>query len=73
MTKPKNQDQYTHIDHESRIIRVETVIESINQSLIRLENKIDKIDNRLWQVMFWTIAGFIGILGVLAKVFHWLQ
>lgn len=33
-------------NHETRLTRVETVIENINASLIRLESKIDNLDKK---------------------------
>ncbi len=66
-------------DHESRIIRLEVIIENINNTLInlnnrmdRIENKLDKIDARTWQLMLFMVGGFSTLLGVMAHGFHWL-
>jgi uncharacterized coiled-coil protein SlyX len=87
-------------DHESRIVRLEFVVEEIGKTLVRLEqnmdrleqkidllaakfdkkydylgNRIDcvfdKLNHKIDHLLYFTIAGFTGILGVMAHVFHW--
>lgn len=81
--KPTTQDDFIHYDHESRIVRLETTIENINQTLIRMEkrfdgidNKLDKLDSRIWFVFCFLLTtmlgGFTALLGVMAHGFHWL-
>jgi hypothetical protein len=55
------------------------VVESLHRIERRLEimesnfnSRIDRIDNRLWQLMFFTIAGFAGVLGLIAHAFKWI-
>lgn len=81
-------------EHEGRVTRIELSIESINQTLIRLEKRMESIDNkmdgslkvldnkidvgfkslndRLWNNFYWMIGGFTGVLGILARVLHWI-
>jgi len=81
-------------EHEGRVTRIELSVESINQTLLRLEKRIDSIDSkmditlksldtkmdsgfkslndRLWNNFYWMIGGFTSILGILAKVLHWI-
>lgn len=62
-------------EHESRIVRLEVVIENINQTLTRMDKRLDTIekdakDNFKWMVS--TMIGFAVILcGIMAKGFHW--
>jgi hypothetical protein len=64
--------EYYRLDHESRITRLETTIENMNQTLIRIENKIDKLDSRIWSNFYWTIASFAAILLLIAHGFKWI-
>ncbi len=59
-------------NHESRITRLEISSENINLSLNRIETKLDKVDDRLWHLVFFMFGGFATTLGVMAKGFHWL-
>jgi hypothetical protein len=59
-------------DHESRITRLEVTIESIDKSLSEIKSTLKDIDKRLWSNFYWMIAGFTGVLGILAKSLHWL-
>lgn len=67
---------YYRLDHESRITRVETTVENINDTLKRLENKIDDgfktVSNRLWSNFYWMIGGFGSILLLIAHGFKWI-
>jgi hypothetical protein len=72
MSSATKNDGYIHYDHESRIVRLETTIENINQTLIRIETKTDKLSSRIWANFYWTIGGFASILYVLAHGFHWI-
>lgn len=71
MTNPKKID-YIENNHESRITRLEVTIENINQNLSQINNKLDKLDNRIWQMMLFTVGGFAALLAVMARGFHWL-
>lgn len=46
MKAHKNEGNNMKNDHESRIVRLEVTIESINQTLIRFEKRFDSIDKR---------------------------
>ena len=70
-------------DHESRITRLEVTIENINQTLIRVENRLEhlenKIDdgfkslnNRIWNNFYWMVAGFGSVLTLIAHSLHWI-
>ncbi len=67
-----NENQF---NHESRIVRLEVMIENINQTLIRMENKLDKIESNMQSDFRWLLSLmilFAGILcGLIAKGFHW--
>ena len=79
----QNKNDYLNYDHESRITRLEVTIENINQTLIeikadmkngfnKIDEKFDKINSRLWQLVFFIIACSTGILGVIAHGFKWI-
>lgn len=38
----------------------------------KLDKKFDKLNDRLWTLFFWMIAGFASILGIMAHGFHWV-
>lgn len=65
-----------------KISSIEQNISHINESLQRIESnmksgfqevngRIDKINNRLWQLFFWVTGGFGAVLVVIAKANHW--
>jgi hypothetical protein len=69
-------------DHESRIVRLEVVIENINQTLIRIDKRLDRIEDRLERIeqsvwgnfkyLVTTMIGFSAIIcTIMAKGFHW--
>ncbi len=54
------------------------IVESLNRVERRLDsmnghfhNRFDKLDNRLWQLMLFTVAGFSGVLAIVAHGFKW--
>ena len=51
------------------LIRVEKTLENTNKSIERLDSKLDS--RFLWLLSF-GIAGFSGLLGVMAHGFHWM-
>lgn len=78
MTNDKNIQE-----HEARIIRLEVTIENINAALIdikkkldlidaRFETKFDKLEAKIWSLLFWTVSGFAALLAVMAHGFHWI-
>lgn len=63
---------YFNRDHESRITRVEVVIESIGQNLKELNNKMDrmndKIDSNFRLLLSVYGAGFMILLSLILKL-----
>lgn len=61
--------------HESRIVRLEVIIENINNTLMRLERRLDTIEKDVKDNFKWTITTMIGfalvLCGCMAKGFHW--
>jgi molecular chaperone GrpE (heat shock protein) len=83
MTVHNKNDAIINYDHGTRIARLETTIDNINQTLIRIEKKLDnledktengfnKINNRIWINFYWTIGGFATILAIMAHGFKWI-
>ncbi len=70
INKPKDQPISNKI--ESRLTRLEVVIENINASLNRIENKMDKIEQRLWSNFYWMVGANAAILLVMAHGFKWI-
>lgn len=38
----------------------------------KFDGRFDSLNNRIWYNFYWMIAGFVGLLGVLAHGFKWL-
>jgi len=68
---------------DTRIALLEQSIGHINQTLIRIEKRLDTMDakidarfdslnNRIWNNFLWIIGGFTAILGILAHALHWI-
>lgn len=83
MSKEEKNSSYIHQDHESRITRLEVVIENINSTLARMDKRLDSIEtkmdegfrsvnNRIWNNFYWMVAGFASILATIAHAQHWL-
>lgn len=62
----------SHIDQT--LIRIESRINQLDEKIDKIESKIhiriDKLDNRLWQIIFLISSSVVAI--VLGKIFHWL-
>jgi hypothetical protein len=54
-----------HIDQT--LMRIESTIEKMDKSL---NARIDKVENRLWQILFLISSSIVGI--IIAKIFHWI-
>ena len=56
--------------------RLETIESKTDRKLEKLNNKldtgIDKVCDRLWTIMFWTVGGFTAVLGILAHAMEWI-
>lgn len=63
---------YFNRDHESRITRVEVVIESIGQNLKELNNKMDRMNDKIDSNFRWLLsvygAGFMILLSLILKL-----
>jgi hypothetical protein len=44
----------------------------IDQRLDRIEDKIDKLNSRIWTNFYWMLGAFAALLGVMAHGFRWL-
>ncbi|HWY33278.1 MAG TPA: hypothetical protein VNX68_01450 [Nitrosopumilaceae archaeon] len=79
MTTHRNEQHFYELNTEARLIKLETTTELISKNLTEINQKIDKLDNRLWQLFMWTIAGFgatmagfVGLFTIMAHGFKWL-
>ena len=50
--------------------RIDGLDKSLNTKMDKLESRMDKIDNRLWQIMFLISSSIIGV--IIGKIFHWI-
>lgn len=57
---------------ESRITRAEATYEALLRSEERIEDRFNRIDSRITQLLRMMIIGFIGIAGLIAKTNHWI-
>lgn len=61
---------------DTRVALLEMSISHINETLIRFEKKIDKIDDKIDSRFFWLlglqISSFVGLLATIAKSVHWI-
>jgi hypothetical protein len=78
MTTERTQQHLYELNTESRLTKLETTNELIQKTLTSIENKIDKLDSRIWQLFMWTlggfgatIAGFFSMFAVMAHGFKW--
>ena len=78
MTTERTQQHLYELNTESRLTRLESTNELILKNLVEINAKIDKLDNRLWQLFMWTIAGFgatiagfVSLFAIIAHGFEW--
>lgn len=75
MTMVNNNDALINYDHGTRIARLETTIENINQTLIEIKSDMksgfDKLNSRMWMNFYWSVGAAAAILLVMAHGFHW--
>lgn len=79
-----NQNYYDRIVYlEARNENIVTALMDIKFSIDKLDKKIDKVeenlgsridklDAKIWNLFLWTIAGFAGVFGLMAKILHWI-
>ena len=64
-----------NMKEETRIALLEQSIGHINETLLRLESKIDKLDGKLDSRFIWLITmgigAFAGLFGMMAHAMHW--
>lgn len=82
ITMKTNQKHHNNNDsNQTRIALLEQSIGHIDQTLMRIEStiekmdkslnaRIDKVENRLWQILFLISSSIVGI--IIAKIFHWI-
>ncbi len=74
---------YKDDTQETRIAVLENTMLHIHETLERLDKRMtslemnmnqrfDKLDSRLWQNFYWMIGGFTAIIGLIAKLQHWI-
>lgn len=56
---------------ESRITKVETSIDNINQTMSRMELHLDKLDSKIDTNFKWLLGIIVGLVTIMAKGFHW--
>ncbi len=61
---------------EKRFYKIDERLDKIDDRFNRLDEKIDKLDSKLDSRFLWllsfTIGGFASVLGVVARVAHWI-
>lgn len=68
---------------DTRIALLEQSISHINETMTRLEVKLDRLDSkiedgfkqvsaRIWANFYWGVAGFSGVLGLIAHALRWI-
>jgi hypothetical protein len=71
MTTERTQQHLYELNTESRLTKLETTNELILKTLIEINQKMDKLDNRLWQLLFTFGGGFLILLTIIAHGFKW--
>ncbi len=77
MTKKQESNITKYPDSiDTRVALLEMSISHINDTLNRMEKKLDKVDDKIDSRFFWLltlqISSFVGLLGVIARVAHWI-
>lgn len=68
---------------DTRIALLEQSISHINETMTRLEIKMDRLDSkledgfkgvngRIWANFYWGVAGFSSVLGLIAHALRWI-
>ncbi len=64
-------------DHESRIVRLEVLVETIGMTLVRIENRLDRMDEKIelirkesWSQFRW-LLGIILVAGLAKHLLGW--
>lgn len=69
MTTERTQQHIYELNTESRLTKLESTNEMILKVLVDINQSINKLDNRLWTLIFLLASGFV--TGIFNKVFHW--
>lgn len=61
---------------DTRVALLEMSISNINETMKRVENRLEKLDSKIdsrfiWMLTF-TIGGFVSVLGVISHVTKWI-
>lgn len=73
----KSEDNITQYPNsiDTRVALLEMSILHINETLMRMDKKLDKLDDKIDSRFFWLlslgIGAFTGLLGIMAHGFHW--
>jgi hypothetical protein len=71
---PMNSEDF--IQYERRLTKTEVIQEHLLETLIEIKSSIKdldkKIDSNFKYLLFWTISGFVSVLGVIAKTSGWI-
>ena len=52
--------------------KIDDLKRDVDKRFDNIDSKFNDINNRLWKNFYWMIAGFIGVLGVIARSSHWI-
>lgn len=58
--------------YESRMTKVEATCDSLLRSEERIENRLNRLDSRITQLLRMMIVGFVSLAGLIAKAVHWI-
>ncbi len=74
MKEPKQTKEVNHI--ETRVALLEQSIGFINQTLIRIEKRLDSMDSKFESKIdrnfYWTLGAFAAMFGIMAHGFGWV-
>ncbi len=77
LEKTINNINDTLIRFEKRFDKIDERFDKVDEQFKvmdkKFDSKFDVINNRLWQLFFWSVASFGILLTVIAKAVHWFQ